>query len=143
MREHAPGELGDELEQARPRLLPGQPRAARAEAFLQREEALRSRFERAPQIFFACVERDAGAKSRADAELGGQAVGADLAADRRSGSPGKTCPACPKKTPAGWKIYDITVEGVSLVLTCRAEFEQITRVSGIEGLIKRLSEKNA
>lgn len=48
-----------------------------------------------------------------------------------------------KKTPEGWKIYDIVVEGVSLVLTYRAEFEQITHASGIDGLIKRLVEKNA
>jgi len=48
-----------------------------------------------------------------------------------------------KKTPEGWKIYDISVEGVSLVLTYRSEFEQITRASGIDGLIKRLAEKNA
>jgi len=48
-----------------------------------------------------------------------------------------------KMTPTGWKIYDINVEGVSLVLTYRSEFEQITRASGIDGLIKRLQEKNA
>ena len=48
-----------------------------------------------------------------------------------------------KKTPEGWKIYDIVIEGVSLVLTYRAEFEQIARTAGIEGLIKRLQEKNA
>ena len=48
-----------------------------------------------------------------------------------------------KKTPEGWKIYDISVEGVSLVLTYRAEFESITRTSGIDGLLKRLAEKNA
>jgi phospholipid transport system substrate-binding protein len=48
-----------------------------------------------------------------------------------------------KQTPTGWKIYDINVEGVSLVLTYRSEFEQITRTSGIDGLIKRLQEKNA
>jgi len=48
-----------------------------------------------------------------------------------------------RKTADGWKIYDISVEGVSLVLTYRAEFEQVTRASGIEGLIKRLVEKNA
>ena len=47
------------------------------------------------------------------------------------------------KTAEGWKIYDISVEGVSLVLTYRAEFEAITRVSGVAGLIKRLQEKNA
>lgn len=48
-----------------------------------------------------------------------------------------------KQTSSGWKIYDINVEGVSLVLTYRSEFEQITRVSGVDGLIKRLQEKNA
>jgi phospholipid transport system substrate-binding protein len=47
------------------------------------------------------------------------------------------------KTPEGWKIYDISVEGVSLVMTYRAEFENITRTSGVDGLIKRLQEKNA
>jgi len=47
------------------------------------------------------------------------------------------------KTPEGWKIYDITVEGVSLVLTFRSEFDQIVRTSGIDGLIKRMQEKNA
>ena len=48
-----------------------------------------------------------------------------------------------RKEPGGWKIYDITVEGVSLVLTYRSEFENITRTSGVDGLIKRLQEKNA
>jgi hypothetical protein len=28
------------------------------------------------------------------------------------------------------------------VLTYRAEFEQVTKTSGVEGLIKRLQEKN-
>jgi phospholipid transport system substrate-binding protein len=48
-----------------------------------------------------------------------------------------------RKTPGGWMIYDITVDGVSLVLNYRDEFDQIIRVSGIDGLIKRLKEKNA
>jgi len=48
-----------------------------------------------------------------------------------------------RKGADGWKIYDITVEGVSLVLTYRAEFENITRTSGVDGLIKRLAERNA
>ena len=46
------------------------------------------------------------------------------------------------KTDQGWKIYDITVEGVSLVLTYRSEFDAIVKQSGIDGLIKRLEEKN-
>ena len=48
-----------------------------------------------------------------------------------------------RKTEEGWKIYDITVEGVSLVLTFRSEFENIARSSGIDGLIKKMQEKNA
>jgi len=46
------------------------------------------------------------------------------------------------KTAEGWKIYDITVEGVSLVLTYRSEFDALVKQSGIDGLIKRLEEKN-
>jgi phospholipid transport system substrate-binding protein len=61
----------------------------------------------------------------------------------REGRPPVKVEYAMNKTPEGWKIYDITVEGVSLVLTYRAEFEQITRVSGVDGLIKRLAEKNA
>ncbi len=60
-------------------------------------------------------------------------------------SPGK--PAVPVeyymlKTSAGWKIVDIVVEGVSLVLTYRTEFEEESRRTGIDGLIARLKEKN-
>ncbi len=61
----------------------------------------------------------------------------------RDGRPPVPVEYAMKKTPEGWKIYDISVEGVSLVLTYRAEFEQVTRTSGVDGLIKRLAEKNA
>jgi phospholipid transport system substrate-binding protein len=61
----------------------------------------------------------------------------------REGRPPVMVEYAMRKAADGWKIYDITVEGVSLVLTYRAEFESITRTSGIDGLIKRLSEKNA
>jgi phospholipid transport system substrate-binding protein len=47
-----------------------------------------------------------------------------------------------RKTDSGWKIYDITVEGISLVLTYRSEFDQVVKQQGIDGLIKRLSQKN-
>lgn len=61
----------------------------------------------------------------------------------RAGRPPVAVEYAMRKTSEGWKIYDIVVEGVSLVLTYRAEFESIVRQSGIDGLIKRLSEKNA
>ena len=47
-----------------------------------------------------------------------------------------------RKTEKGWKVYDITVEGVSLVLTYRSEFDAVVKQEGIEGLIKRLTQKN-
>jgi phospholipid transport system substrate-binding protein len=47
-----------------------------------------------------------------------------------------------RKTDGGWKIYDITVEGISLVLTYRSEFDQVVKQEGIDGLIKRLASKN-
>jgi phospholipid transport system substrate-binding protein len=47
-----------------------------------------------------------------------------------------------RKTGQGWKIYDIVVEGVSLVLTYRSEFDAVVKQEGIDGLIKRLSAKN-
>lgn len=58
------------------------------------------------------------------------------------GRPPTTVEYAMHKTPTGWKIYDITVEGVSLVLTYRGEFEQIVRDGGIDGLIQRLAERN-
>jgi phospholipid transport system substrate-binding protein len=48
-----------------------------------------------------------------------------------------------RKAEDGWKIYDISVEGVSLVLTYRSEFDAIVKQQGIDGLIKRLAERNS
>ena len=48
-----------------------------------------------------------------------------------------------RKTDKGWKIYDIVAEGVSLVLTYRSEFDAVVKQEGIDGLIKRLAQKNA
>jgi phospholipid transport system substrate-binding protein len=48
-----------------------------------------------------------------------------------------------RKTDQGWKIYDIVVEGISLVLTYRSEFDAVVKQDGIDGLIKRLAQKNA
>jgi len=61
----------------------------------------------------------------------------------KSGQPPVPVDYAMKKKPEGWMIYDITVDGVSLVLTYRDEFNQITKTAGVDGLIKRLQEKNA
>ena len=41
-----------------------------------------------------------------------------------------------------WKVYDIQVDGVSLVTSYRGTFTQEVRKSGIEGLLKYMREKN-
>ena len=46
------------------------------------------------------------------------------------------------KSPQGWKVYDINVENVSLVITYRTQFSEEVARSGIEGLIAKLAEKN-
>jgi phospholipid transport system substrate-binding protein len=47
-----------------------------------------------------------------------------------------------EKTPAGWKVFDINVAGVSLVTTYRDSFSEKIRDDGVEGLIKALEDKN-
>jgi phospholipid transport system substrate-binding protein len=43
----------------------------------------------------------------------------------------------------GWKVFDISIEGVSMVMSYRGTFASEIQESGIDGLIKTLSEKNA
>ena len=47
-----------------------------------------------------------------------------------------------EKTDNGWKIYDVKVDGVSLVTTYRDTFASEVREHGIDGLIKSLAAKN-
>lgn len=47
-----------------------------------------------------------------------------------------------EKLPAGWKIYDINVLGAWLVETYKGSFSAEISKSGIDGLIKTLSDKN-
>jgi len=46
------------------------------------------------------------------------------------------------KTSFGWKIYDVTIDGVSLVTNYRSSFSSAIRQSGIDGLIKTLSDQS-
>ncbi len=46
------------------------------------------------------------------------------------------------KLPAGWKVFNITVEGVSLVENYRSTFNEQVRKSGVDGLIKTLADRN-
>ena len=44
--------------------------------------------------------------------------------------------------PGGWKVYDVTVEGISLVAAYRDEFNGLVSSSGVQGVIDALKKKN-
>jgi phospholipid transport system substrate-binding protein len=43
-----------------------------------------------------------------------------------------------RKTPQGWKAYDVTIEGVSYVKSFRTDFSSEIQQKGLEAVIKRL-----
>lgn len=47
-----------------------------------------------------------------------------------------------ERTADGWKVYDVLIEGVSLVTSYRTTFSEQIQQSGIDGLIKTLADKN-
>jgi phospholipid transport system substrate-binding protein len=47
-----------------------------------------------------------------------------------------------KKTDSGWMVYDINIEGVSLVRNYQEQFKSILRTENYQGLVKVLQEKN-
>lgn len=48
-----------------------------------------------------------------------------------------------KKKADGWKVFDVTIEGVSMVTSYRGTFDTQVSQSGIDGLIKTLLDMNA
>ena len=60
----------------------------------------------------------------------------------RAGAPAVPVDYEMEKTPAGWKAFDVSVEGISLVATHRGSFNEKVQQSGVEGLIKSLNELN-
>jgi phospholipid transport system substrate-binding protein len=61
---------------------------------------------------------------------------------RRRGEETLTIDYDMENTAAGWKVYDVKVAGVSLVITYRDSFAATVRDGGIDGLVKSLSDKN-
>jgi phospholipid transport system substrate-binding protein len=47
-----------------------------------------------------------------------------------------------EKTPTGWKAFDVTLEGVSLVTSYRGSFGDQIQQAGVDGLIQKLAETN-
>ena len=61
---------------------------------------------------------------------------------RRSGAEPLSIDYAMHDSLAGWKVFDVTIAGVSLVLNYRETFAAEVRSGGIDGLIKALSDKN-
>lgn len=59
---------------------------------------------------------------------GGQPIAVDYALEKQADS---------------WKVYDIVIEGVSLVTNYRSQFAQEIRQNGLDSLIKKLADKNS
>ena len=47
-----------------------------------------------------------------------------------------------EKTDQGWKVYNVKIEGISLVENYRNTFNTEVQKGGIDGLVKALAEKN-
>ncbi len=47
-----------------------------------------------------------------------------------------------ERTPQGWKVYDVTIGGVSLVVNFRSSFDAEIRKSGVDGLVRSMVERN-
>lgn len=46
------------------------------------------------------------------------------------------------QTRKGWKVYDVSVEGISMITTYRTSFANEIKTKGVDGLIASLAEKN-
>ncbi len=47
-----------------------------------------------------------------------------------------------EKSDRGWRVYDVVVDGVSLVTTYRSSFNDQIQKGGIDGLVKTLADRN-
>jgi phospholipid transport system substrate-binding protein len=47
-----------------------------------------------------------------------------------------------ERSDKGWKVYDVVVDGVSLVTTYRGSFNDQIQKSGVDGLVKTLEDRN-
>jgi len=47
-----------------------------------------------------------------------------------------------EKTDSGWKVFDVVIDGASLVTTYRGSFNEQVQRGGIDGLVKTLADRN-
>ena len=79
------------------------------------------------QLKLAPTDTDVIVKSQIN-QPGGQPVAVDYSME---------------KTDKGWKVYDVKIEGISLVENYRNTFNTEVQKGGVDGLIKTLGQKNS
>ncbi len=61
----------------------------------------------------------------------------------QQGAPGIPINYSMEKTKDGWKVFDVLIDGVSLVTNYRSSFATEIKNGGVDGLIKSLADRNA
>jgi phospholipid transport system substrate-binding protein len=61
----------------------------------------------------------------------------------QSGATGIPIDYSMEKTKDGWKVFDVLIDGVSLVTNYRSSFATEIKNTGIDGLVKSLADRNA
>ena len=61
----------------------------------------------------------------------------------QSGATGIPIDYSMEKAKDGWKVFDVLIDGVSLVTNYRSSFATEIKNTGIDGLVKSLSDRNA
>lgn len=61
---------------------------------------------------------------------------------RQTGADALSMDYAMEQTAAGWKVYDVKIDGISLITTYRETFASKVRDDGLNGLIKALADKN-
>jgi phospholipid transport system substrate-binding protein len=60
----------------------------------------------------------------------------------QSGGPQIPIDYAMEKGDSGWKVFDVVIDGVSLVTTYRGTFNEQVQKGGIDGLVKTLADRN-
>ncbi len=117
------------------------------QATTAQQEALAQEFRKLlvrtyTNAFATVKERQATIQLAAPAAAAGQKEVTVKTRVTPSGRPAISIDYSMESAAAGWKVFDVMVEGISLVTNYRDSFATEIKNSGVAGLIKALAEKN-
>jgi phospholipid transport system substrate-binding protein len=116
-----------------------------SQASAAQQEALERNFRTLlVRTYTAALSRTSG-QARVDVKPAPAASGDDTLVKTVATEPGKKPVEIDyrmARTAGGWKVYDVVVEGLSLVTSYRSSFQSEIARSGFDGLIKTIEDKN-